>query len=141
MESKFVILILKMISADITGNELKTFCILLKHMDSKNECYPSIRTIAKSYNMSPTTVSKCLMSLEEKNIIISQKRTVNGKNTSNLYRINPEFLVEKKSKRKRIIEMLPDWFDKEFNVKKPSKEKLKEMEDLMEEFKDGWFMY
>ncbi len=137
MESKFVILILKMISADITGNELKTFCILLKHMDSKNECYPSIRTIAKSYNMSPTTVSKCLMSLEEKNIIISQKRTVNGKNTSNLYRINPEFLVEKKSKRKRIIEMLPDWFDKEFNVKKPSKEKLKEMEDLMEEFKDG----
>ena len=137
MESKFVILILKMISADITGNELKTFCILLKHMDSKNECYPSIRTIAKSYNMSPTTVSKCLMSLEEKNIIISQKRTVNGKNTSNLYRINPEFLVEKKSKRKRIIEMLPDWFDKEFNVKKQSKEKLKEMEDLMEEFKDG----
>lgn len=137
MESKFVILILKMISADITGNELKTFCILLKHMDSKNECYPSIRTIAKSYNMSPTTVSKCLMSLEEKNIIISQKRTVNGKNTSNLYRINPEFLVEKKSKRKRIIEMLPEWFDKEFNVKKPSKEKLKEMEDLLEEFKDG----
>lgn len=137
MESKFVILILKMVSADITGNELKTFCILLKHMDSKNECYPSIRTIAKSYNMSPTTVSKCLMSLEEKNIIISQKRTVNGKNTSNLYRINPEFLIEKKSKRKRIIEMLPDWFDKEFNVKKPSEEKLKEMEDLMEEFKDG----
>lgn len=136
MESKFVILILKMISADITGNELKTFCILLKHMDSKNECYPSIRTIAKSYNMSPTTVSKCLMSLEEKNIIISQKRTVNGKNTSNLYRINPEFLVEKKSKRKRIIEMLPEWFDKEFNVKKPSEEKLKEMEDLLEEFKD-----
>lgn len=136
MESKFVILILKMISADITGNELKTFCILLKHMDSKNECYPSIRTIAKSYNMSPTTVSKCLMSLEEKNIIISQKRTVNGKNTSNLYRINPEFLIEKKSKRKRIIEMLPEWFDKEFNVKKPSKEKLKEMEDLLEEFKD-----
>ena len=137
MESKFVILILKMISADITGNELKTFCILLKHTDSKNECYPSIRTIAKSYNMSPTTVSKCLMSLEEKNIIISQKRTVNGKNTSNLYRINPEFLVEKKNKRKRIIEILPEWFDKEFNVKKPSKEKLKEMEDLMEEFKDG----
>lgn len=137
MESKFVILILKMISADITGNELKTFCILLKHMDSKNECYPSIRTIAKSYNMSPTTVSKCLMSLEEKNIIISQKRTVNGKNTSNLYRINSEFLIEKKSKRKRIIEMLPDWFDKEFNVKKPSEEKLKEMEDLLEEFKDG----
>lgn len=137
MESKFVILILKMISADITGNELKTFCILLKHMDSKNECYPSIRTIAKSYNMSPTTVSKCLMSLEEKNIIISQKRTVNGKNTSNLYRINPEFLIEKKSRRKRIIEMLPEWFDKEFNVKKPSKEKLKEMEDLLEEFKDG----
>ena len=136
MESKFVILILKMISADITGNELKTFCILLKHMDSKNECYPSIRTIAKSYNMSPTTVSKCLMSLEEKNIIISQKRTVNGKNTSNLYRINPEFLIEKKSRRKRIIEMLPDWFDKEFNVKKPSEEKLKEMEDLLEEFKD-----
>ena len=126
-----------MISADITGNELKTFCILLKHMDSKNECYPSIRTIAKSYNMSPTTVSKCLMSLEEKNIIISQKRTVNGKNTSNLYRINSEFLIEKKSKRKRIIEMLPDWFDKEFNVKKPSEEKLKEMEDLLEEFKDG----
>lgn len=137
MESKFVILILKMISADITGNELKTFCILLKHMDSKNECYPSIRTIAKSYNMSPTTVSKCLMSLEEKNIIISQKRTVNGKNTSNLYRINPEFLIEKKSRRKRIIEMLPDWFDKEFNAKKPSKEKLKEMEELLEEFKDG----
>ena len=137
MESKFVILILKMISADITGNELKTFCILLKHMDSKNECYPSIRTIAKSYNMSPTTVSKCLMSLEEKNIIISQKRTVNGKNTSNLYRINPEFLIEKKSRRKRIIEMLPDWFDKEFNVKKPSEDKLKEMEDLLEEFKDG----
>lgn len=137
MESKFVILILKMISADITGNELKTFCILLKHMDSKNECYPSIRTIAKSYNMSPTTVSKCLMSLEEKNIIISQKRTVNGKNTSNLYRINPEFLIEKKSKRKRIIEMLPDWFDKEFNVKKPSEERLKEMEELLEEFKDG----
>lgn len=137
MESKFVILILKMISADITGNELKTFCILLKHMDSKNECYPSIRTIAKSYNMSPTTVSKCLMSLEEKNIIISQKRTVNGKNTSNLYRINPEFLIEKKSRRKRIIEMLPDWFDKEFNVKKPSEEKLKEMEELLEEFKDG----
>lgn len=136
MESKFVILILKLISADINGNELKTFCILLKHIDSKNECYPSVRTIAKSYNMSPTTVSKCLKSLESKGIISSINRTINGKNTSNLYRINKKYLISKKkvSSKNRILEEKPEWFDNKIETKIPKAEEMERMKRLLDEF-------
>lgn len=137
MESKFVILILKLISADINGNELKTFCILLKHIDSKNECYPSVRTIAKSYNMSPTTVSKCLKSLEAKGIISSINRTINGKTTSNLYRINKNYLISKKreSSKKKIIEEKPEWFENNITTKIPDEQKLENIKKLLDEFK------
>ena len=121
----------------LDNSTYRLFCILLAHSNSNGECFPSIRKISNEYNISDKTIQKAINKLVELKIITKiNRKTVNGKNTSNLYRINPEFLVGKKSKRKRIIEILPDWFDKEFNVKKPSKEKLKEMEDLLEEFKD-----
>lgn len=134
MDSKFILLILKMVSKEISGNELKVFCILMKHMDSNNECYPSMRTISKKYGMSTTTVSKCISSLEEKHVIIKQTRTIDGKNISNLYKINSDFLVPPK-KKKKFKEILPDWFYKEIESKKPSEDKLHELEKMMEEFK------
>lgn len=133
MDNKFIILILKIVSKKFSGNELKVFCILLKHMDSKNVCYPSVRTIANNYGMSPTTVSKCIQTLEDKKVIVKQNRTVNGKNTSNLYRISDEFLIQKKKRGLRNI--LPDWFDKDIKSNNADKKDIEEMKNLLEEFK------
>lgn len=133
MDNKFIILILKMVSKNFSGNELKVFCVLLKHMDSSNVCYPSVRMIAQTYGMSPTTVSKCIQSLEEKNVIIKQNRTINGKNTSNLYRISDEFLIPKK--KRKLREILPNWFNEKIEAREPSEENLKEIEKMLGEFK------
>ena len=137
MNEKFIQVNLQILKK-LDNSTYRLFCILLAHSNSSGECFPSIRKISNEYNISDKTIQKAINKLVELKIITKiNRKTVNGKNTSNLYRINPEFLVEKKSKRKRIIEMLPEWFDKEFNVKKPSEERLKEMEELLEEFKDG----
>lgn len=125
MDSKFIVLILKMISDKFSGNELKVFCILLKHMNSNYECYPSIRTISTKYNMSKTTVQKCINSLEEKKVIVKQNRT----NSSNLYKIHKDYIVEKK-KKKSIINV-PKWFNKEVEEEKATLEEQEEMRKIL----------
>ena len=126
MDSKFIILILKMISKDFSGNELKVFCILLKHMNANFECYPSVRTISKQYGMSPTTVQKCINSLQEKKVIVKQNR----KTTSNIYKIHKNYIVEKKKKKRKL---LPSWFDKEIKEEKASDEEIKKLEESIKQ--------
>ncbi len=127
MDNKFIILILKMISKDFSGNELKTFCILLKHMNSNYECYPSVRNISKIYGMSTTTVQKCLNSLEEKKVIVRNRR----KNTSNLYKIHKDYIVEKKKKK---ISMIPEWFNKNIKKEDLANEEKIEMEEILKQY-------
>lgn len=127
MDNKFIVLILKMVSSEFSGNELKVFCILLKYMNSNYECYPSVRTISEKYKMSKETVNNCIKSLEAKKVIIKQKR----KGTSNLYKIHKDYIVEKKKKK---ISMIPEWFNKNIKKEDLAKEEKLEMEEILKQY-------
>lgn len=86
---------------DITENELflglpvrrKAHCfsvlvMLLRHANFKSgECYPRLSTIARPLGLSNVTVYKCINVMIEHGILLKERKP-----STNLYRINPEFL-------------------------------------------------
>lgn len=65
---------------------------LAKHADDNMQCYPSIARLAKLTGFSASTVNLKLKALEKNGYLRVQRRTKNGKKTSNLY-----FLVGRQS--------------------------------------------
>lgn len=62
--------------------------------DEKGYAWPSQETLASKTSFSRQTVSKAIKKLQQKGILISQRRSEKGKSTSNLYRINRVALVD-----------------------------------------------
>lgn len=67
----------------------KTYLVLLIRSDSnRNQCWPSIRSIAADANISTTSALKAISELEELGLIVKHKRTSeNGDAASNLYTV------------------------------------------------------
>lgn len=107
MNEKFTQIKNKLITLDIHDKSFRILCYLIAC--SKNRiCYPSEYTIAKELSMSRNKVHECLLELEEKKIIKIQKRILGkGKNSSNKYCINENYIVTKKDKE-NIIASLDD---------------------------------
>ncbi|WP_069470615.1 helix-turn-helix domain-containing protein [Candidatus Marithrix sp. Canyon 246] len=78
---------------DVFGSELKAYNLivylcLIRHADSKGQCYPSYNLIAKKCGVSRRTVINAINKLIELDFISLSKRKVNnGSYTSNLYTI------------------------------------------------------
>lgn len=67
---------------------------IAKHADENMQCYPSIARLAKLTGFSDSTVKLKLKALEKSGYLRVQRRTKNGKTTSNLY-----FLAGRESAR------------------------------------------
>ena len=66
--------------------EKMTFIALKIFTDEKNCCFPSIKTLSKTMNISERKIKATLSQLEQKNIIMKKARTrQDGGQTSNLY--------------------------------------------------------
>ena len=58
---------------------------LAKHADDNMQCYPSIARLAKLTGFSASTVNLKIKALEQNGYLRVQRRSKNGKKTSNLY--------------------------------------------------------
>lgn len=65
---------------------------LAKHADDNMQCYPSVARLVKLTGFSASTVNLKIKALEQNGYIRVQRRSKNGKKTSNLY-----FLVARES--------------------------------------------
>ena len=70
----------------LTANEKLIFIILKRFVDSKKQCFPSVKKIMDISGLSEKTIRRVLKSLEEKHIITIETRSKNnGGQTSNRY--------------------------------------------------------
>lgn len=126
------------VKAKSQANNISIFLFLfsnlnISNLNNKNNIYELLKEylelrIKNKYTLTETVVKRLIKKLndygktdEEKIEIITN--AING-TWKDFYP-----LQNRESK--------PDWFEKNFNTKKPSEERLKEMEELLEEFKDG----
>ncbi|MBU5307566.1 helix-turn-helix domain-containing protein [Clostridioides mangenotii] len=72
---------------NLTIYEKMVYMVLVRHANEDSSCFPSITTIAKKAGCGTTKVKTVIKDLEDKKLIIKQKRTKSGKkeNDSNLY--------------------------------------------------------
>ena len=113
MNEKFVQIKSSLLSEDITDVAFRIFCILLQH-SKNNLCFPSLHKIAEQLNKSRTTITKAIKELEEKGLIIKEKRVLGtGKITTNCYYINEKYTV--KTKLQQAMEQAPKHEEKERN--------------------------
>lgn len=70
----------------LDSKEKMVFIILKSFAGAKNECYPSLSTIADIANLCKRTIQNVIKSLESKQIIkVEHRKGEKGDNTSNLY--------------------------------------------------------
>ena len=70
----------------LNSKEKLVFIILKSFAGTKNECYPSLSTIANIANLCKRTIQNIIKSLENKQVIkVEHRRGEDGGNTSNLY--------------------------------------------------------
>ncbi len=113
MNEKFVQIKSSLLSEDITDVAFRIFCILLQH-SKNNLCFPSQVKIAERLKKSRTTINKAIKELEEKGLIIIEKRVLGtGKITTNCYYINEKYTV--KTKLQQAMEQAPKHEEKERN--------------------------
>lgn len=73
-------------SKQLTSNEKSVFTVLKSFAGTKNECYPSLNTIADLANLCKRTIQNIIKSLESKNVItVKHRKKEDGGHTSNLY--------------------------------------------------------
>ena len=113
MNEKFVQIKSSLLSEDITDVAFRIFCILLQH-SKNNLCFPSQVKRAERLKRSRTTINKAIKELEEKGLIIIEKRVLGtGKITTNCYYINEKYTV--KTKLQQAMEQAPKHEEKERN--------------------------
>ena len=113
MNEKFIQIKSSLLSEDITDTAFRIFCILLQH-SKNNLCFPSQVKIAERLKRSRTTINKAIKELEEKGLIIIEKRVLGtGKITTNCYYINEKYTV--KTKLQQAMEQAPKHEEKERN--------------------------
>jgi len=113
VNEKFVQIKSSLLSEDITDVAFRIFCILLQH-SKNNLCFPSQVKIAERLKKSRTTINKAIKELEEKGLIIIEKRVLGtGKITTNCYYINEKYTV--KTKLQQAMEQAPKHEEKERN--------------------------
>lgn len=106
----------KLIVENISDSAFRVCSLIISYAD-ENIAFPSLRTMAKILHKSKTTVKKAVDELVDKSILEKvNRKTENGKNSSNLYKINKKYLVPinfKTSKREvqahEIYDL--DWLD------------------------------
>lgn len=111
INNNFVKLKKSLFTSSLSDAEFRVLGYIISR--SKNGyCFPSIRTIAADLHKSNANVQKCLKSLEQQQYIIKENRKLGtGKNTSNLYVINDECLVNKNASHKEEVEEVKELFD------------------------------
>jgi DNA-binding IscR family transcriptional regulator len=73
----------------LPANELAVAIALLYHANDQWEAQPSIKALAAASGVSASTVKRCLSALRFRGVVsVEQRRTEDGGNNSNLYRIN-----------------------------------------------------
>lgn len=113
MNEKFIQIKSNLLSENITDTAFRIFCILLQH-SKNNLCFPSQVKIAEQLKRSRTTINKAIKELEEKGLIIKEKRVLGtGKITTNCYYINEKYTV--KTKLQQAMEQAPKHEEKEHN--------------------------
>lgn len=113
MNEKFIQIKSSLLGEDITDIAFRIFCILLQH-SKNNLCFPSQVKIAEQLKRSRTTINKAIKELEEKGLIIKEKRTLGtGKITTNYYYIDERYTV--KTKLQQAMEQAPKHENKERN--------------------------
>ncbi len=84
----FILVYQDFLESDLLENpyQVITYICLKKFANSKGQCYPSIKSLAKLTKMGVTKVKKTLLELEEKKVINIESRTrADGGKSSNLY--------------------------------------------------------
>lgn len=72
----------------IFANEKVVLLSLADHANDCGECWPSINRLAQRARVSVRTVQRCLAELEDAKLIIRETRNdLNGRSTSNMYRL------------------------------------------------------
>ena len=82
---KFEILNAIYANCSLSSKEILVVQYFVYKSNQKGICYPSVNTIAKECGVSERTVQRATKKLQEKGYIIIEKRTANGKQTSNEY--------------------------------------------------------
>ena len=106
----------KLITSDLKDSDYRVLTYLIAR--SKNgECFPSLKTIAKELSRTKETIRKSIERLIEQKYITKQSRKIgSGKITSNLYKINEEYLVNKpkRDEQPNNVELFDyNWLDEE----------------------------
>lgn len=87
-QRSFIMVYQDFLESDLLDNYYQrlVYIYLKKFADSKNQCYPSVKTISKQSGISVNKVKITLKELEEKGIIAKANRSrPNGGKSSNLY--------------------------------------------------------
>lgn len=83
-----------------TAYEKAMYHALKMHTDSKDQCFPSVKTLAEESGMGLGKANATLKDLEKKGVIkIEHQYLENGGKTSNLYTICDPFITSEESKK------------------------------------------
>ncbi len=94
-----------------TAYQKLVFIYLKKFSDSKNQCFPSVKTLSKLTKISETKVKTTLAELKDKGVIKKENRTrVDGGKSSNLYTLYDyaELWEESKKEEENCIDEYED---------------------------------
>ena len=95
----------------LTAAEIAVYAYLIRCEDRETfTCYPSFNTIGKATNLCKSTVSKCVKSLEEKNLIFTEQTSIitksgKKKNGNLRYTIRPISEAVDSFNRRKLREM------------------------------------
>lgn len=87
------------------------YVMLRQYINDKNQCFPSVKTLAEECSMSVAKATEVLKELEEKKIITKTSRYLeSGGQTSNIYTIHDHVKVKpKQTKPKPINDSVPEF--------------------------------
>ena len=87
MRKKFEILNTIYKNCSLSSKEILVAQYFIYRSNTQGICYPAVETIAEECGVSKRTVQRATKKLQERGYIIISKRTIKGKQSSNLYQI------------------------------------------------------
>ena len=79
-------------TGQITSDEFVILLLIAKRINKKNEAFPSLSLLQEESKFGRDKLSNTLAGLEQKRFITKQQRHINGRLTSNLYKIHTKFI-------------------------------------------------
>lgn len=113
MSEKYLKIKTELIISTLTDSQFRTLVYLISKSNNQ-KCFPSIRTLANDLNKSTTSIQKTLKDLEGQGYLTkANRKTTNGKTTSNEYELKEDLFVKRKKKEQNVCEVVDE--EKEYS--------------------------